>query len=383
MDILTFPPDYWNGPRHNRHYFCEELSKENRVLFVSPPIYVVDLLRRNLRSKLHKSGSKYINKNLLTYTPSKILFTNYRFLKLNELMREIRISRIKSLMEKMDIKKPVLLIWHPKYMDMLGNFDEALLVYYVYDQYTGYIGGDPTKPDEKEIELLKRADIVFTLTKGLYEDKKNWAREIYHLPNAVDYDLFSSSRDPLTKVPEDIASIPKPILGYIGTINEKVDVPLLDYISTVRKDWSIVLVGRENYSIQEARKGFEALIAKKNVYWLGPKPYDSIPAYIKGLDICMMCYVINNWTFYGDPSKMHEYLASGKPTIATGLPAIKEYNHVIDIPDSKEGWVKTIEKGLKESDLSMPEKRINIAKENSYSSRIKFATDIIKKKLNK
>ena len=80
------------------------------------------------------------------------------------------------------------------------------------------------------------------------------------------------------------------------------------------------------------------------MHWLGNRPYDSVPAYIKGLDVCMMCYVINDWTFFGDPSKMHEYLASGKPTVATGLSAIKEFSNVIDIPETFDGWVDAIER---------------------------------------
>jgi glycosyltransferase involved in cell wall biosynthesis len=382
MDFLTFPPDYWNGPRHNRHYFCEELSKENRVLFASPPLYIGDMLNRTLRNKLHKSGIRRVNENLLTYTPSRALFKNYRFPRVNNWMKEKRIERIKSLMRNWNFDRPVLLMWHPRHLDMVGRFDEKLVIYYVYDQYSGYIGGNPSRPDKAEIELLKRSDIVFTLTEGLYEDKKKWAGNIYHLPNAVDYDLFSKSRETSTSVPDDIREIPQPVIGYIGTINEKVDVPLLDYISDKRKDWSIVLVGRENYTIQESKREFESLVAKSNVHWLGPKPYHSIPAYIKGLDICMMCYVINDWTFFGDPSKMHEYLASGKPTVATGLPAIKKFDYVINIPDSKEGWVEAIEESLKENNPDVINERIEVARQNSYPYRAKFALSIIENKLS-
>jgi hypothetical protein len=97
----------------------------------------------------------------------------------------------------------------------------------------------------------------------------------------------------------------------------------------------------------------------------------------------MMCYVINDWTYFGDPSKMHEYLASGKPTIATGLPAIREFSNVIAIPESKESWVDAIEKGLNENNPHLVKDRIEVSRLNSYPFRIRFAIDVIQKKLRK
>ena len=82
------------------------------------------------------------------------------------------------------------------------------------------------------------------------------------------------------------------------------------------------------------------------MHWFGHRPFDLVPAYIKGLDVCMMCYVINNWTFYGDPSKLHEYLASGKPTIGTGLPSIREFADVVQIPETPQEWVAAVDRAL-------------------------------------
>jgi hypothetical protein len=95
-----------------------------------------------------------------------------------------------------------------------------------------------------------------------------------------------------------------------------------------------------------------------------------VPACIKGLDVCMMCYVINNWTFYGDPSKLHEYLASGKPTIGTGLSSIKEFEDVVAIAESPEEWVSAAEAGLRETGQDLFRRRIEVARQNSYEARI-------------
>jgi glycosyltransferase involved in cell wall biosynthesis len=379
VDFLSFSGDYWDGPRHNRHYFCEELSKSHRVLFCSPPFYIVKLIEQLGRHTLSRSGVHRRRPNLVNYVPSKFLFTNHRWPGLNEWTKRRRHQQIRELMRRESFDRPILLLWHPMFREMIGRFDESLVVYYVYDQYSGYAGGaGATHTDPAEVELLERADVVFVLSKELYETKKGFARNIHHLPNSVDFELFSRARDTSTPVPADLAAIKGPRVGYIGTMNEKLNVPLLEHIADKRADWSVVLVGRENYQPGRERDRFNALVARENVHWLGARPYDSVPAYIKGLDVCMMCYVINDWTFFGDPSKMHEYLASGKPTVATGLSAIKEFSTVIDIPETFDGWVDAIDRGLRETDTAMRDRRIETARQNSYPFRVESAVGIIR-----
>lgn len=377
MDFLTFAPDYWHGPRHNRHYFCEELSKTNRVLFVSPPFYIVDIIRGAGKRGLPSSGDEMINENLVAHIPSKLHFTNYRFPGLSKLLKRLRVRRIKRLMKKMGIESPVLLIWHPRFLDMLDFFPDSLVVYYVYDNLTGYIGGDNSKRYEAEDELLRRADVTLVLSQELLKKHAEFSENVHLLPNAVDYDLFSTSRSDLTKIPEELSRVPGPRIGYIGTINEKVDLEILELISDARPDWSIVLVGRDNYQRLEERRRFHRFLERDNVYRFGYREYATIPSYVKGLDVCMMCYVVNEWTFYGDPSKMHEYLASGKPTIATALPAIKEFNDVIDIPEKREDWVSAIESRLNEQSGELRAKRIDVAKQNSYQARVRRTLELL------
>jgi glycosyltransferase involved in cell wall biosynthesis len=371
VSVLTFGGDYWDGPRHNRHYFLEELGRHEPVLFVSPPHHIAHIIERMGKGTLHRSGVRRINQGLVNYTPSKLLFTNHRLPWLNARMRAIRLARVHALMRRHGVSDPVLLIWHPQYRDMIGHFGERLVVYYAYDQYTGYTGGD-AKPSAEEIELMERADIVLALSRELAADKRRHLTnpdKVIHLANAVDYDRFATARAPETVVPADVASIPGPRIGYIGTINEKVNLPVLEALAE-RPEWHIVLIGRENYSVAEEKRRFLALTARPNVHWLGHRSFALVPAYIKGLDVLMMCYVINNWTFYGDPSKLHEYLASGKPTIGTGLPAIRDFAEVVAIPETPAEWVAAVETALREQDPALVARRIETARENSYQARI-------------
>lgn len=381
MNFLSFVPDHWEGPRHNRHYFCMELSKHHRVLFISPPFNIGKVLDRDARRRAPASGLKKINDNLFTYVPPKWLFTLHRFPRLNQLFREIRVFLLRRITRQKGFTDPILLVWHPAHLEMLGRFGESLVVYYIYDHLAGYGGGDPTKRWNRELELIRRADLVFVLSRKLFDENKAYNHNIHLLPNAVDFDHFASARSKSTPIPPDINTISKPRIGYIGTINEKVNVDLLVEIASHRPSWSIVLIGRENYKNLEAKKKFMELVAKPNVHWLSYREPETLPGYLKALDVCLMCYVINGWTYYGDPSKMHEYLAAGKPTIGAPLPAIQEFDNVVRIPDSDTGWIEAIESGLAEQDPRFMEERIKVARANSYPERIRLVTEIVKRAL--
>jgi glycosyltransferase involved in cell wall biosynthesis len=376
VNVLTFSGDYWDGPRHNRHYFLEELGKRDNVLFVSPPFHLARLIERS--GPQYPSGVRRINQGLVNYTPSKWLFENHRSPWLNAQMKAQRLRRIQGLMRRFAVTDPVLLIWHPLYRDMIGRFGERLVVSYAYDQYSGYTGGD-AQASPAEVELMERSDVVLTLSRELAADKRKLVSnpdKVVHLANAANYEMFSASRAPETIVPAELASLPAPRLGYIGTMNEKVNLPVLEALAD-RREWSIVLVGRENYKVPEEKARFLALTRRPNVQWFGHRPFDQVPAYIKGLDVCMMCYVINNWTFYGDPSKLHEYLASGKPTIGTGLPSIREFGDVVAIPETPPEWVAAVGRALAETEPPLVARRIATAQANSYQARIERFREIV------
>lgn len=371
LDFVSVSPDYWDGPRHNRHYFCEELSRRAKVLFVSPPFNIERVITGVGKGTLSRSGVRQLSPTLTNYVPSKLLFTNHRFPAYDRWAAAQRVRSMRRIMRSQSIEEPALIIWHPQYRSLIGKFDERLLIYYVYDQYSGYTGGSARKESPEELELLKRADLVFVLSRELYNEKAKYAEgRLVHLANAANFEMFSKSREAATPVPADIQSIPSPKLGYIGTINEKVDLRVLERLATARPDCSIVLIGRQNYKVEAEKQRFFQLTARPNVHWLGHRPYEQVPNYIKGLDVCMMCYVINDWTFYGDPSKLHEYLASGKPTIGTGLSSIREFSEVVAVPETPDEWVDAVKAALTERTDGLAARRIAVARENSYPARV-------------
>jgi GT2 family glycosyltransferase len=156
--------------------------------------------------------------------------------------------------------------------------------------------------------------------------------EAIYLPNAVE----PRSTDP-RESSEELRTIPRPRLGYVGTLHSaRLDVDLLIKAASLRRQWSFVLVGPDSLSSPDRQRLLEA----PNIYWLGVCPHAEIPSYIVGFDVCLLPNLVNGFTQSLDPLKLYEYLAAGRPVIATPAGIPEELAPFISICDDAEDLVR-------------------------------------------
>ncbi len=375
LSFVSLQRDFWDSPWQNRHAFLWELADHHPVLFQSPPFYLADLVQRKISRTKMRSGLHPVKPGLLAHVPPRYLPYNFRFPRLDRIVARLREAGNRRIARRHGFQKPVLLVWHPDFADQIGKHDERLVVYYKYDHYAGYYsdgGSDQTEATAAEKRLLGQADHIFVTSQGLYDMHTEYASKLHLLPNGVDYPLFAGvAADVTNPVPKELAAIPHPRIGYVGVINEKVDFRLLTSLCRIRPEWSIVLIGPDKTRLPEHLADRDELKRQPNVFFLGPQDGRAVPRYLKGLDLCMMCYLVNDWTYYGYPLKMHEYLAVGKPVVAADLPAIREFAHVIPIATGTDAWLRAIAAGLSGADNITPAARQQAARANSWQQRVR------------
>jgi len=210
---------------------------------------------------------------------------------------------------------------------------------------------------------------------------KNKYGNAISVPMTADFELFSRSRLPETAVPQDLEAVPHPRIGYIGNLNDKVDFALLLELANVRSNWSFVLVGPVNIRGVDVLSDFEVLRRLPNVYLLGSKPRESLPNYIKGFDVCTMCYRQHGWANSVYPLKLHEYLASGKPCIGSGLASLREFSEVVQIAETPQEWLGAIQFAIDDQDPKRAERRVQVAYENRLETRIELIEKLIEQKI--
>jgi glycosyltransferase involved in cell wall biosynthesis len=383
MDFVSFSLNHWEDLWQSRHQIMLALAQNHKVLFVSPPFSVSEVLARPEEGALPKSGLIHRQANLRTLVFPKFLFQTYRFPRIEKLMSHLRQMQVRRVLRKCGFQDTVLFIWHPQFAQLVGTVGEALTCYYVDDEFSAYAGDSEQRAQEilkQEDELLRRVDLVFANGSVLLAAKNKYGNAI-SVPMTADFELFSRSRLPETQVPQDLEAIPHPRIGYIGNLNDKVDFALLGQLAAARSNWSFLLVGPTNIRSADVRSDFGALQRLPNVFLLGTKPRESLPNYIKGFDVCAMFYRERGWANSVYPLKLHEYLASGKPCVGSGLTSLRGFSEVVQIATTTQEWLEAIQVAIDDKDPKRAERRVQIAYENRLETRIASIENAIEQKM--
>ncbi len=254
----------------------------------------------------------------------------------------------------------VLYVWTLDYIDAIRFEDWDLVVYQIADEYSFSPKDPPTSPAEHR--MLRESGLVLIHSAALFEKNAGFARSVMRTPNGVDYQRFAEP----TPEPDDLRDIPHPRIGYTGWIKSQLDWPLLDQLATRHPEWSFVFVGglREHRGLREtvARMG-----EYSNVWFLGERPTEEMARYPQHFDACIMPYQLDGYTKYIQPLKLYEYLATGRPTLGTRIPAIEEAGAAVDcVEPTFEAWERSIARAL------LPEARSEAAAARRRSAARSF-----------
>jgi UDP-galactopyranose mutase len=197
----------------------------------------------------------------------------------------------------------------------------------------------PAELREAECALLNRADLVFTGGWSLYEAKRARHPRVSLFPSSVDVPHFARARQPINE-PDDQQLIRHPRVGYVGVIDERMDLALIDGVARARPDWQLVMIG------PVVKIDPESLPRLPNIHYLGQRPYDELPAYLAGWDVALMPFARNDATRFISPTKTPEYLAAGRPVVATSIrDVVTPYGELglVHIADDVDTFVQAIE----------------------------------------
>jgi UDP-galactopyranose mutase len=240
------------------------------------------------------------------------------------------------------------LLWYytPMMLAFTQHLEPLATVYDCMDELTGFRGA-PAALKFYEAELFRRADLIFTGGRSLYEAKR--ARHPHHphihaFPSSIDAAHFGQARAHAGD-PPDQASIPGPRLGFFGVVDERIDLGLIDSLAAARPDWHLVVVGPV-VKIDPA-----ALPRRANIHYLGGKDYRQLPAYLSGWDVGVMPFAHNDSTRFISPTKTPEFLAAGLPVVSTSIrDVVRPYGEqgLVRIADEAGDFVRAVEEAMRE-----------------------------------
>jgi glycosyltransferase involved in cell wall biosynthesis len=243
-----------------------------------------------------------------------------------------------------------------------GKMGEILTVYDCMDELSKFRFA-PAEIHSREAELLATADVVFTGGRKLYESKSRFHDNCHFYGCGVDCAHFGSARNGRTQTPHEIRSLPRPVLGYFGVIDERLDYDLIAALADANRNQSVVMVGPV-MKVDPA-----ALPQRPNIHWLGQRSYADLPAICKGFDVCLMPFALNEATEFINPTKTLEYMATGRPIVSTAVPdVVRNFSDVVSVAQSIEDFVGRCESCFKKQNQEVIEQGLVLAGRNSWDS---------------
>jgi teichuronic acid biosynthesis glycosyltransferase TuaH len=333
-----------------------EMSKRNRVLYVNSPLDRVTRIRNRKDPKIKKriaiiegqeNGLIKVNENLWNLYPDcmveSINWISNRFIfdAINKRNNRKFAESIKKALKKIGFFNYILFNDNEMFTGFyLKEFlKPECSIYYSRDYM---LAVDYWKKHGERIEplLIAKSDICMSNSTYLADYCRKYNPDSFYIGQGCDLELFENVKDTAA----ELKSIKGPIVGYVGALQSiRLDIDLIEKIACARPDWHIVLVGPEDEKFRSS-----ILHERSNVIFLGLKPVSQVPSYINAFDVCINPQLVNEVTIGNYPRKIDEYLAMGKPVVATTTRAMEIFKEYVYLAGDAAEYIKLIEQALKE-----------------------------------
>ena len=387
--------DQWQAPQE----LALRLSQAgNRTLYIentgirAPDLRDLKRVKRRLRhwaGELSERGVRTISPGLWVHSPLVLPpFGSFLGPYLN---RHLFLPMIRSTARRLGMRDPIIWTFLPtetsvSLLDLLSS-PRGRVVYYCAGDFT-QLTTHVRQVESSEAELVKRSDVVFTICEELAVHCRRWNDAVFVFPYGVNLNAF-----PLESCDQAQVLYPEPekfswaaqsngggrkghkVIGYVGGLHRHVAVEMLVEMARRRPDWSWVFVGAPEGTPKD-------LSELPNVYLVGQRPHHDLARYIRAFDVCIVPYRRSAYTETVVPSKINEYLAMGKPVVATDLPPVCDFNEKHQVLITAEGrpgsFLRAIEQALSQGeDEALVARRRAVARQADWASRLEAMGELI------
>lgn len=376
FDIVLFTYADWHAVKSTPQHIARLLARRNRVLFVDMP----RSLFRFLKTPDPLSSEAWQGERLQEILPNLFLYhPPHCFLPVGGLPFPVArrtlaangvllANLVKAQMKRLGMHNVLFWNFSPVHGGAVPFIERRLSIHDICDEWANYL---PAASGRKLVEWMDRrlsaaADIVFVFSQHMKSRRDGLCPETHVILPAGDVEHYSKACNPEIPVPEDLARYPKPVIGAICVIDAaRFDPKLLERMAQLRPNWTIAVLG-------PVREGVDlsALRPYANIKIMDNRPLEQMPAYLKGFDVAIVPYALNDATRGIYPMKLQEYLAAGKPVVSPRLPECAALGDVVYFADSHDDFVTNIESALTGDCPERAAARREVARQNSWENRI-------------
>ncbi len=399
-EILMFNMSNWSewekGVTNRNYQIFARLSQDKRVGRIIAVDYLPFSLKRSIKNYITDFLFPLAKGKRIVYRDSTTLC---RVIK-NQNPQIYHFSTIDSWLNPEKVNKKlekILKIVSPSPMDrIIWSYLPTNICYFkiknnltVFDAVDNWLFHSSYRKRRKELlsnykKIAKNTDIIFAITETLGDFFKSLGRKkgTFIVSNGVDYNHFQKKN---IVFDEKFWAIPRPIIGYIGVIGDRIDFDLLEYLAKNNPQKSFVLIGpcwpKYFRRIRSSFKDIKRLKKMSNVYFLGPRPYKDSPFYIRHFDVGIIPHKFSPFIQYTSSLKLLEYLACGLPVVSTPVSGAKKFKNILYLASDYPRFSKMINLALKEDSSRLHHLRQKAAEKEDWKYKAEEMMKIIEKKI--
>ena len=358
----------WQGLWQRQQQLMSRLAARHRILYIESPRDLVSVVRhwRAVGWRQLTVGREAVP-NVFVFTPL-VPFSLRRYPRLTRLWLVGLRVWLRQLQWRLQCQQPVLWICYPPAESLVGTLGEQFACYDCCDELTDLPPKLASIIREHEDRLLPKVRVVFATSESLAQSLGQRHRNVRLVPNGADVAHFARAATEPLPCPPDLALVPTPRIGFIGSVQHWVDVALIAAAARSRPEWSWVIIGG-------VHKEISVLRGLANIHLLGPRPYADLPAYMRQIAVGLVPFALCPIVLAADPIKVYEYLAAGKPVVATAIPRLQVFGDVVQIARGADEFVTAIERALAEDSPAAAAQRRQIAQAHDWQARVQLIED--------
>lgn len=273
------------------------------------------------------------------------------------------------------IQEPIVWSYVPITADLVSSLPRRLCVFDAVDNwlehpsykiYKHAIAGGYQKFSEI-------SDLIFTVNpvnQKLFPSRS----DVKYIANGVDLARYESAH----QIPNDIKDLPRPLLGYIGSIQNRLNVGIIKQLAADFRNGSLVLIGPLMAGLplitsswyRYKRSELNDLKKIENIHFLGRKSRVQAPAYIQNFDVCLLPFKNTSFSSSTEPMKVYEYLAAGKPVVTTTSQEFGQRAQYLYQATDPAGFSQSVSKALKEDNEDLQKQRKLSVADCDWSKRL-------------
>ncbi len=371
LAVCALSLNTWDAQWVNRQQLLSRIGRHHDVVYSKGAWFTWDCGTAEWQATPW-FGSFTARDNVLVDHAPKLMLRSGTAIRWDRFVVSSHAARLQRAFRRRPEATRITYICHPSFLPYVQPLQGAKLVYHVYDLYRHQPSWNADLAAAEAI-VLRAADLVFCPTKLMADELRRIVdRDIRILPNAADVVPIEAAYVSRAAAPLDISNIRRPRIGYIGSLHPHLDFDLLASVAERNPAWQFLMIGPELRTGElYASRGFRRCKGLSNIFFVGAKHRSEIPAYLVNMDVNILFYraAADSWTTVGDPLKLHEYFASGRPVVSSDHPALRSYSDVIGFATDVSDWEAALSRAIDSGAPGSSETRRAIAAENSWDSR--------------